>query len=90
MAYKNIQNYFSFADIAIETNADNNRSLLFLRKIDTRIDWKPAENIGVRSSFFTLLSFFQSLRTLVETLMLLLLLPTLHLSQFVPFTRSFC
>jgi hypothetical protein len=43
MAYKNIQNYFPFADIAIEKNADNNRSLLFLRKIDNSINWEPVE-----------------------------------------------
>ena len=38
MAYKNIQNYFSFADIAIEKNADKNRSLLFLRKTDNSLN----------------------------------------------------
>jgi len=48
MAYKNIQNYFSFADIAIEKNADNNRSLLFLRKIDNSIDWEPVELLLLR------------------------------------------
>ncbi|MCP3928952.1 MAG: transposase, partial [Bacteroidetes bacterium] len=48
MAYKNIQNYFSFADIAIEKNADNNRSLLFLRKIDHSIDWEPVEHLLIK------------------------------------------
>ncbi len=48
MVYKNIQNYFSFADIAIEKNADNNRSLLFLRKIDNSIDWEPVEHLLIK------------------------------------------
>ncbi len=48
MAYKNIQNYFSFADIAIEKNTDNNRSLLFLRKIDKSIDWEPVEYLLIK------------------------------------------
>jgi IS5 family transposase len=45
MAYKKIENYFSFADIAIEKNTDKNRSLLFLRKIDNNIDWKPVQHL---------------------------------------------
>ncbi|MCP3891329.1 MAG: hypothetical protein GY702_21060, partial [Desulfobulbaceae bacterium] len=45
MAYKNIKNYFSFADIDIEKNADNNRSFLFLHKIDNSIDWEPVEHL---------------------------------------------
>ena len=48
MAYKNIQNYFSFAYIAIEKNADNNRSLLFLRKIDNSIDWEPVDRLLIK------------------------------------------
>ncbi len=30
MAYKKIDQYFSFADIAVQNNADKNRSLIFL------------------------------------------------------------
>lgn len=40
MAYKKIDNYFPFADIAIQKNADKNRSLLFLKKINDRISFK--------------------------------------------------
>ncbi len=43
MAYKKIENYISFADIAINTNADKNRSLLFLSKLDNSIDWTPMD-----------------------------------------------
>jgi len=43
MAYKKIEDTFSFADIAINKNADQNRSLLFLRKVANTIDWKPVE-----------------------------------------------
>ena len=43
MAYKKIDNYFSFADIAIQNNADKNRSLIFLNKINTSIDWEPVQ-----------------------------------------------
>jgi hypothetical protein len=42
MAYKKIEQYFSFADIAIQNNADKNCSLIFLQKINTTIDWHPA------------------------------------------------
>jgi len=45
MAYKKIDQYFSFSDIAIQKNADKNRSLLFLRAIDNTIDWNPVENL---------------------------------------------
>jgi IS5 family transposase len=45
MAYKKIDQYFSFADIAINKNADKNRSLLFLRKVDNTIEWEPVENL---------------------------------------------
>ncbi len=50
MAYKNIQNYFSFDEIAIVKNADNNRSLLFLGKIDSSIDWEPVEHLLIKFS----------------------------------------
>ena len=45
MAYKNIEQHFSFADIAINSNADKNRSLLFLRKLDKSIDWDAIETL---------------------------------------------
>ena len=45
MAYKKIEQGFSFADIAINKNADRNRSLLFLRKVANTIDWKPVETL---------------------------------------------
>ncbi len=48
MAYKNIQNYFFLADIAIEKNTDNNRSLLFFCKIDNSIDWEPVEHLIIK------------------------------------------
>ncbi|MCP4760310.1 MAG: hypothetical protein GY870_00920, partial [archaeon] len=32
-------------DIAINKNADRNRSLLFLRKVANTIDWKPVETL---------------------------------------------
>ncbi len=43
MAYKKIDQYFSFADIAIQNNADKNRSLIFLNKVNQTIEWKPVE-----------------------------------------------
>nr|NJM04097.1 transposase [Desulfobacula sp.] len=43
MAYKTIENNFSFADIAIQCNADKNRSLLFLREINKTINWEPVQ-----------------------------------------------
>ncbi len=45
MAYKKIDEYFSFADIAIQKNADKNRSLIFLQKVDQTIDWHPVETL---------------------------------------------
>ena len=45
MAYKKIEDNFSFADIAINKNADRNRSLLFLRKVNNTIDWDPVEKL---------------------------------------------
>lgn len=38
MAYKKIEQIFSFADIAIHKNADKNRSLLFLRELENQIN----------------------------------------------------
>ena len=43
MAYKKIDQYFSFADIAIQNNVDKNRSLIFLNKVDQTIEWEPVE-----------------------------------------------
>jgi IS5 family transposase len=48
MAYKKIEQCFSFADIAILKNADKNRSLLFLRKVDNTIDWIPVEHLLIK------------------------------------------
>lgn len=48
MAYKNIEQHFSFADIAINSNADKNHSLLFLRKLDKSIDWDSIETLLVK------------------------------------------
>ncbi len=45
MAYKKIDNYFSFADIAIQNNADKNRSLIFLNQINATIDWEPVQDM---------------------------------------------
>ena len=45
MAYKRIDRYFSFADIAIQNNADKNRSLVFLNEVVQTIDWKPVEDL---------------------------------------------
>ena len=45
MAYKIIEHNFSFADIAIQSNADKNRSLLFLREINKTINWEPVQTL---------------------------------------------
>jgi IS5 family transposase len=45
MAYKKIDKYFSFADIAVKNHEDKNRSLIFLQKIDRTIDWQPIETL---------------------------------------------
>ena len=45
MAYKNIQQQLSFADIALKEYADKNRSLLFLRQINETIDWMPVQEL---------------------------------------------
>jgi len=43
MAYKTIENNFSFADIAIQSIVDKNRSLIFLREINKTINWEPVQ-----------------------------------------------
>jgi len=48
MAYKKIDQHFSFADMAILKHADKNRSLLFLRKVDNTIDWIPVEHLLIK------------------------------------------
>jgi hypothetical protein len=48
MAYKKIDKYCSFADIAIQKNADKNRSLKFLKKINTTIDWNPVDELLIK------------------------------------------
>ena len=48
MAYKIIEHNFSFADIAIQSNADKNRSLLFLREINKTISWEPVQTLLVK------------------------------------------
>ncbi len=45
MAYKNIHNQLSFADIAIANNSDKNRSLIFLKNINKSINWEPVEKL---------------------------------------------
>ncbi len=45
MAYKKIEQSFSFADIAIQKNADKNRSLIFLRKVEKTIDWQTVQKL---------------------------------------------
>ncbi|MEN8212414.1 MAG: transposase [Thermodesulfobacteriota bacterium] len=48
MAYKKIDNYFSFADIAIQKHADKNRALIFLNKINSTIDWHPVQEMLIK------------------------------------------
>ena len=48
MAYKKIEQCYFFADIAINNNADRNRSLQFLRKVDNTIDWQPIETLLIQ------------------------------------------
>ena len=48
MAYKKIDKYFSFADIAIQKHADKNRSLMFLKKINNTIDWNPVDELLIK------------------------------------------
>ena len=46
--YKQIDNYLSFADIAIRKHADKNRSLMFLKKINNTIDWDPVDALLIK------------------------------------------
>lgn len=43
MAYKQIDQYMTFADMAIENHASKNRTLNFLKELDSSIDWNPIE-----------------------------------------------
>lgn len=45
MAYKKIEYGFSFADIAIKAYSDKNRNLLFLREVESTIDWQPVQDL---------------------------------------------
>ena len=45
MAYKKIEHAFSFADIAVQKFADRNRSMLFLRQVNSTIDWQPVQDL---------------------------------------------
>ena len=48
MAYKKIEQSFSFADIAIQKNADKNRSLIFLNKVKATINWIPVQEMLIK------------------------------------------
>jgi len=45
MGYKQIDHFTSFADIAIQANADKNRTLQFLKQVEENIDWYPVEKL---------------------------------------------
>ena len=45
MAYKNIEFGFTFADMAVQSIADKNRTLLFLRQVENAIDWEPIQEL---------------------------------------------
>ena len=45
MAYKKIDQYLSFADMAIEKTAKKNRTLNFLKELDSTIDWQPVDDL---------------------------------------------
>ncbi len=45
MAYKKIERYLSFADVAILKHAEKNRSLAFLKQINNTIDWSPIDDL---------------------------------------------
>ena len=45
MAYKKIEYGFSFADIAIQAHSDKNRNHLFLRQVESLIDWQPIQDL---------------------------------------------
>ena len=48
MAYKNIKHDFSFADFAIQSFADKNRTLLFLLQVGNTIDWQPIQELLIK------------------------------------------
>jgi hypothetical protein len=52
VAYKKIEYGFSFADTAIPVQSDKNRNHMFLRQVETVIDWQSIENL--------LLKFYQT------------------------------
>ena len=43
MTYRNPQQHFSFADLAVEMHADKNRCLAILKQLNLTIDWEPIE-----------------------------------------------
>jgi len=43
MAYKKIEYGISFADIAIQAYSDKNRNLLFLREVESTINWQQVQ-----------------------------------------------
>ena len=48
MSYKNIKHDFSFADFAIQSFADKNRTLLFLLQVGNTIDWQPIQELLIK------------------------------------------
>ncbi|MBU3950639.1 MAG: hypothetical protein KJ658_00765 [Proteobacteria bacterium] len=66
MAYKMIEQYLSFADIAIQKHADKNRTLVYLSQFDKTIDWEPVQKaLGMIMRVMTLIrhcstSFYRS------------------------------
>ncbi len=50
MAYKKIEQNFSFADIAIQNHSDKNRTYIFLNQIEKTIDWNPIENLFINTT----------------------------------------
>ena len=45
MAYKQIDQTYSFADIAIQNYIAKNRTFTFLRQVEDSINWEPIENL---------------------------------------------
>jgi IS5 family transposase len=45
MAYKRIDDCFSFADIAVKKYADKNRSMQFLNQINNTVSWLPIQDL---------------------------------------------
>ena len=45
MAYKKIDDCFSFADIAVKKYADKNRSMQFLNQINNTVNWLPIQDL---------------------------------------------